>query len=140
MPWEPIRQDDGFLQESFLVESRSVGGYSGSPVFAFIPPGTIRSGVADWVDKILIHHGPWLLGINWGHINDWQPVCDAVGRPVNPSDPSRMQVLVNTGMMAIVPAWKLQEMFSKGPLTEMSEEKLMTIARRWEGFPQSALK
>lgn len=33
MPIEPIKQDTGFLQESFLVETRSVGGYSGSPVF-----------------------------------------------------------------------------------------------------------
>lgn len=87
MPWEPIRQDNGFLQESFLVESRSVGGYSGSPVFCFIPPGSIRSGVSGWADKILLNHGPWLLGINWGHINDWQPVCDSLGRPINPTDP-----------------------------------------------------
>ena len=37
MPYEPIIQQTGFPQESFLVEARSIGGCSGSPVFTFIP-------------------------------------------------------------------------------------------------------
>ncbi len=38
MPIEPIKQDDGHLQDSYLVECKSVAGYSGSPVFAYVPP------------------------------------------------------------------------------------------------------
>jgi hypothetical protein len=45
-----------------------------------------------------------------GHINDWGPVYDASGRPVNPGRPRDMQVRTNTGMMAVVPAWKLAEL------------------------------
>lgn len=44
MPLEPIRNSRGLLQESFLVEARSIGGYSGSPVFVHIPPFAHREG------------------------------------------------------------------------------------------------
>ena len=37
MPDEPIKHPRGHMQESFLIESRSIGGYSGSPVFVHIP-------------------------------------------------------------------------------------------------------
>lgn len=117
MPWEKIKQDDGFEQESFLVEIRSIGGYSGSPVFAFIPAGSERP-VEGWEkpQNILRSHGPWLLGVDWGHINDWSPVCRDNGEPVNPGKPSEMQVRLNTGMAAVVPAWRLADMLDKGPL------------------------
>jgi hypothetical protein len=52
MPWEPIKQDTGFEQESFLVEARSIAGYSGSPVFAYIPVFSDREGVEDWYPPI----------------------------------------------------------------------------------------
>ncbi|CAH1664549.1 Serine protease [Hyphomicrobiales bacterium] len=133
MPWEPVRQNNGFLQDSFLVESRSIGGYSGAPVFVYIPPGSLRHGVANWVDKILLGHGPWLLGVDWGHINDWQPVCDTLGRPINPIEPNGMQVRMNTGIMAVVPAWKLSEMFDR--FSERAEEIFAMLMRRCGGFP-----
>jgi hypothetical protein len=100
MPWETIKQDDGFEQESFLVEVRSIGGYSGSPIFAFIPVASERPGLKDWgkPENILRAHGPWLLGIDWGYINNWGPVCRENGEPVNPGNPSAMQVRLNTGM------------------------------------------
>jgi hypothetical protein len=130
MPIEPIRQDHGFLQESFLVETKSIGGYSGSPVLVHIPAMTDREGVAGWYPpdnlmemenvnyRYFQRHGPWLLGIDWGHINDWVPVCDARGNPINPRPADNMQVKVNTGLAAVVPAWKLAEMLDYGPAAE----------------------
>ena len=106
MPTEKIRQDDGYMQESYLVEGRSVGGYSGSPVYIFIPPWAVRPGKREVGSY---HHGPWLLGINWGHLTKWQPVCDSSGRPIS-SHGSKVEQ--NTGMMAVVPAWKLIEMIN----------------------------
>jgi hypothetical protein len=106
MPWEPIKQDTGFMQESFLVEARSIGGYSGSPVF--LHSANFRFGARQIIRGPT--RGPWLLGVNWGHINDWGPVCDASGRPVSTGKPRDMQVRTNTGMMAVVPAWKLAEL------------------------------
>ena len=109
MPLEPVKKASGFEQESFLVEVKSISGYSGSPVFIFIPAAAVRP-VENWIEKILMSHGPWLLGIDWGHINDWVPVCDGLGRPINPSNPLSQKVKMNTGMMAVVPAWKLAEL------------------------------
>ena len=104
MPIEPIKQDDGHLQDSYLVECRSVSGYSGSPVFAYIPPFARRPNKTS-VESLA--HGPWFLGVNWGHLNDWKPVCASSGRPIgNPP----MKVGLNSGMMGVVPAWKLIDM------------------------------
>jgi hypothetical protein len=112
MPWEPVQQESGFMQESFLVEARSIGGYSGSPVFLH------RANFRPYAQQVIKRptYGPWLLGINWGHINDWSPVRDASGRPVNPGNPRSMQVRTNTGMMAAVPAWRLAELLDKEEL------------------------
>jgi hypothetical protein len=130
MPWEPIRQDTGFDQESFLVEIRSIGGYSGSPVFVHI--GRFNSGAGrtntNW------EYGPWLLGIDWGHINDWTPVCDASRRPINPAQPKSMQVTVNTGMMAVVPAWKLAEMLDCDEMADQRTANVKEIIEK-EGPP-----
>jgi hypothetical protein len=143
LPWEPVRQDTGFMQESFLVEARSIAGYSGAAVFVYIPEPSRRSDTEDWyppdvaVQKFdqnepwpvklqkmqesttaflsknwgyFMAHGPWLLGVDWGHINDWEPVRNERGQPVNRENPKDMQVKMNTGMMAVVPAWKLSEL------------------------------
>jgi len=128
MPGEPIKQDTGFAQESFLVEARSIGGYSGSPVFVFIPIFSERAGVQNWAPDSVFQnrgpygflktHGPWLLGVDWGYINDWTPLCDAAGKPVDRMEPSSRQVKMNTGMMAVVPAWKLAELLDEGPVAE----------------------
>jgi hypothetical protein len=105
MPYEPIKQDNGYLQESYLVEGRSVGGYSGAPVFIFIPPWAVRPNKNSSESA---QHGPWLLGINWGHLINWQPVCDSIGRPMS----NGMMVQQNSGMMGVVPAWKLVDMMA----------------------------
>jgi hypothetical protein len=61
MPWEPIRQDTGFMQESFLVEARSIGGYSGSPVF--LHKAFFRSFARRFISNV--YPGPYLLGVDW---------------------------------------------------------------------------
>jgi hypothetical protein len=117
MPIEPIKQDHGHLQESYLVECRSVSGYSGSPVFLYIPPFAVRPRTPKTVQSQSF--GPWFLGVNWGHLNEWKPVCDSSGRPIgNPP----MKVALNSGMMGVVPAWKLIEML-KHPKTLDKQRK-----------------
>jgi hypothetical protein len=111
MPLEAIMQQDGHhLQESYLVEARSVGGYSGSPVFVYIPSFATRPKTGKQVSSA--SYGPWLLGIVWGHLNDWKPVCDAQGRPLDRPHPESMQVGQNSGMMGVVPIWKLIELLN----------------------------
>jgi hypothetical protein len=115
MPVEPIKQNGRHLQESYLVECKSVAGYSGSPVFAYIPPFAIRPGIREVSSK---SYGPWLLGISWGHLNEWKPVCDAGGDPVG-----TYQVGVNSGMMGVVPVWKLTEMLNHPTVIEKRKER-----------------
>jgi len=108
MPNEPVKVG-GFDQECFLVEARSIGGYSGSPVFWHVLPfagGAYRP-------KTNVGIGPFLLGVELGYIYDWTPVCDSVGRPINQATPDAQQVQVNSGMMVVVPAWKLTELLNE---------------------------
>lgn len=148
MPWEAIKQDgNGFEQESFLVEMRSINGYSGSPVFVYIPIFSDRPGLANWniPPSVVAYtgkpygslksHGPWLLGVDWGHMNDWSPVRRSDGKPVNPN-PMEMHVKVNTGLAPVVPAWKLAEILDTGPLAENRKEIERQVMENEEKNPQ----
>ncbi len=123
MPGDKIKQDTGFLQESFLVEAKSIGGYSGSPVFVHMLPLSSRPKKDD--PKMLLTVplpgiGPWLLGVDWGHIQSWEWVIDdKTGKPTQ----QKYKVRSNTGMMAVVPAWKLEELLNTKRI-----QKLMRIA------------
>jgi hypothetical protein len=133
MPYEPIVQDDGFEQESFLVEVRSIGGYSGSPVFLYVMPVVPDTFAARKVQTYGMY-GEWLLGVEWGMLLNWEPVRNELTKPVNPSNPRGMQVPINTGMMGVVPVWKLAEMLDNGPIANFRFEQ-ERIAR--EGMTRS---
>lgn len=112
MPGEPIRQERGksyFDQESFLVDAKSIGGYSGSPVFVEIDGNRSTDGNRR-------ENRIWLLGIDWGHIKDWHPVYDEAGRPL-----TTLKIKHNTGMMGVVPSWKLREMLMSPSFKETRE-------------------
>jgi hypothetical protein len=132
MPNEPVRNTRGYMQESFLVETRSIGGYSGSPVFVYIPnyenrfPEEPRGVVR-------------LLGIDWGHlpfqsfdpVHPFDKVVDASGT----SHPDGWRVASNTGMAAVVPAWKLDELLNIPELLrqrEQEDEELLEKVRTGE--------
>jgi hypothetical protein len=108
MPGEPIKQDrliaglmKPFEQESFLIESKSISGFSGSPVFVTMSPFAPRP---DGKQHSWKTH---LLGVSWGYIMDWESVRAANGYPID------AKVRVNTGMMGVVPAWKLYELLMR---------------------------
>ena len=93
-PGEPVRGYENIEQEAFLVECRSLSGFSGSPVFG----STTRTYSADDHLPKALHpqsspkpeggkrgltvtmvsttgtFGPWLLGIDWGHLPLWKSV------------------------------------------------------------------
>lgn len=104
MPHEKII-NDGRAQESFLVEIRSLGGYSGSPVLVYLDQAYYRPIEA----RGIFESGPWLLGIDWCMIPSWEPVCDASGRALG----TGMQVPANTGMMGVVPAWRIRSLLTE---------------------------
>lgn len=124
MPVEPIKFDEGVEQESFPIEARSIAGYSGAPVFLhFLPqPGMpsalfekVKGSLPDYVAKRQftqygIPFEPYLLGVNHCHIFSNEPVINIhTGKP-HPD----WHVRSNTGMMGVVPAWKLSDLLN-GP-------------------------
>lgn len=102
MPGEPLKHPLGHFQDSFVVEMRSVSGYSGSPVFLHVLPFASRPGVTGYSGG----RGPWLLGVDWGHIFDKELVRNEVGDVVS----NKWHVRANSGMIGVVPAWRLNEM------------------------------
>lgn len=104
MPWDPVPHPRGIKQESFLVETRSLGGYSGSPVFVHIPPATHRPNLNPTIGPM---QGPWLLGIDWGHLPTFETVRESDEKTVVPQ---KWKVPSNSGQMAVVPAWRLRDL------------------------------
>lgn len=104
MPWEPVLNRRGIRQESFLVETRSLGGFSGSPVFTY-QPGPPRGTVllTGQSDKRM---PDFLLGVDWGHLPITEKVLDREGKQL----PEGWWVESNSGQMAVVPSWKLREL------------------------------
>ena len=108
-------------EESFLVEMRSISGYSGSPVVLLIEPFSRRSesgGIsAGWHLR--------LLGIDWGHIETREKVLDQSGY----EHPDKLQVKLNSAMSAVIPAWKLDDLLDIQELVEMRNEREWTITK-----------
>ncbi len=127
MPKNKIKTDTG-EQEAFLVEVKSISGFSGSPVFALISEKRSR----DYREKISTMRGNptamaivmaqdvtelfIFLGIDCGHLIDSQPVVDANGRKTGG------YIHVNTGMAIVIVPWKLTELLENPTLKRQREE------------------
>ena len=110
MPYEPIEDEYGVLQESFLVECRSIPGYSGSPVFLNIDFSKPRPSEAKQA-RLFLGRGTEqrLLGIDWAHINSYEQVFKK-----SPKEKTLIRTNLvaksNTSMAAVVPAWRIREL------------------------------
>ncbi len=92
MPGEPLRTDEGYFEEdSFIVELRTLSGYSGSPVFLFDPHHLT------FIDQqVPIVGVDLLLGMLWSEPPQYRYIEDA-GR----------YMLVYSGMSNVLPAWHI---------------------------------
>jgi hypothetical protein len=119
MPGEPLYHSmlPSRQQESFLVEVRSISGYSGSPVFVHIPPFATRAHTPDIYSQAF---GPWLLGINWGNVSNSEPVRDKDGNETK-GNYQDWHVNSPTGMAAVIPAWHLTNLLN-APGVAMNRE------------------
>ena len=69
--------------------------------------------------------GPWLLGIDYCHIYDKELVFNsATGDPI-----PNMHVRSNTGMMGVIPAWRLTDIL-QGPDILAIVDDLKTAVER----------
>jgi len=129
MPWEPITHPSrGITQESFLVEMRSLSGFSGSPVFVYIPLLAYRPGEQYLAEA----KGPWLLGVDWGHLPVWEEIYQE-DRDTLISE--RWVVKSNSGQTMVVPAWKLRELLDQDKLAALRREVDDEITRAKKDSP-----
>lgn len=121
MPHEPVESPRGHLQECFLVESKSIAGFSGSPVFVHIPNYEIH--FKGYPRGVVL-----LLGINNGHIQASEKVVDSDGDP----HPEGWEVNSNTGMATVIPAWRLDDLLNIPKLVDQrkkEDEELLKKAK-----------
>lgn len=130
---EPIEiEPGGRTQVSFLVESRSRAGYSGSPVF-FYRQSYDRKEIDPERDTLI-------LGVDWGHIPERVQLCDPRGY----LHASKWYVEIHSGMMCVVPSWKLKEFLMSPPLENgrvaMEDAFLSEISKHTTGKPDAKIK
>lgn len=111
VPEELVRyQNDE--QEAFLVELRSIGGYSGSPVFIWWPMTERgRSTTAS------------LLGIDCGHIQTTEPIHTKGRRTIG-------YVSFNSAMAVVSPVWRIRELLDKPFMVEQRTKEDALITER----------
>lgn len=126
---ERIKQEAraGFMQESFLVECRSLSGFSGSPVFVQVNGAIPRPhGAGVWdrqppsnpkvklISQTTNEVRSWLLGVDWGHVQSRE-------RAIGPG--ATHFWTPNSGMAAVVPVWRLDALLDLPELVRKREEE-----------------
>jgi hypothetical protein len=111
---------------SFLVESLTIPGYSGSPVFLRVPPWELREAQEGTFRRELARRffdqpgnpAMELLGVSWGWIygQDEEVPLKVGGREC------KADLRPNTGMMGVVPSWKLLELLNKEEVVKERDE------------------
>ncbi len=104
MPGEPVVDGRGMKVEAFLVEMRSLSGFSGSPAFVYMGPGIYRG---DGRMMPFYSETIGLIGIDTGHKTMELSILDSTGRPTD------LTGVQNTGVAIVAPVWKVGEVLSE---------------------------
>jgi hypothetical protein len=106
MPGERVRDGRGFEVEAFLTEMRSLSGFSGSPVFVYLGPGTYR-GSEDGRMMPFYSETIGLIGVDSGHKCTRAQILD-----LESGCYLDHAVDLNTGVSLVVPVWKIEEVLN----------------------------
>jgi len=117
---EPLyNQFTQLKQESYIIEMRSMSGYSGSPVVLLIPDMSFRwCNPPSGGDGIFVTGADYkgLLGINWGHIVYKEKAKDI--------ETERTLVIeMDSAMAGVVPVSKLMDLIDSEEMIEMRKKK-----------------
>lgn len=116
MPEEKVHTKFGFI-DAYLVEARSIGGISGSPVFVYqgidrkYSKGTLLAGTGERSSTF------FLLGLMHGHYN-----LDLLSEDAVDMDAKAKEV-VNLGIAIVVPSEKILEVINQ-PMIKEEEDKI----------------
>lgn len=148
-PGEPIQCRNG-PQEGFLVECRSLSGFSGSPVFVTTSQDYRGE---QWIRVERYHReknpprpgdpspsrgdtfGPWLLGIDWGHIPIHKKIEHKQQHKWIELDEYRVEI--NSGIACVLPAWKILTLLNHPELLMERETEDRRIAQRLQRDSES---
>jgi len=157
MPHEGITSPYGIEQESFLVETRSLPGYSGSAIILFStsapfdmtqrrfgkePPIPDEESPPFSEEKYkrlremaarVRAKGPYLLGIDWCHLQSRESVRETSGKPVD----GGWFVEQNSGMAGVIPAWKILDILNSEELVAMRRKEDEKITQKKAESPVS---
>ena len=129
-PTVPIEHPWGFTQSSFLIECRSLSGYSGSPIFIYRIQTTLTAGlVAIGADRGKASL-PRFLGIDWGNLDRVGPNAYAVDWADSDAGASVPRL---SGMMLAVPAWRLAELLDSEDVQEVKRKDEADAKKTTEG-------
>ncbi|MFZ3213363.1 MAG: hypothetical protein WA188_17815 [Terriglobales bacterium] len=140
-------------QEAFLVECRSLSGFSGSPVFVMTTQfysgedvnkiraartqelgwereqtGEVPEELSNPQSKPVFidgTFGPWLLGIDFGHIPMWEHVYKK-----DKKTETEFQVPANTGIAGVIPAWRILEVLNVPKLMKQRAREDRKLRKR----------
>jgi hypothetical protein len=124
--WHP----DGLeiLMEAFIIESRSIGGLSGSPVFLHVSPhGSGKRGSAEGAAEREFY----LLGIVHGHFD--LPLTETDFDTADDSNKGRKGL--HSGMAIVTPAAKLLEVLHLPQLASQREQIIEEKKAPYRGVP-----
>jgi hypothetical protein len=135
-----VEQLNGIKRPSYLVDTRSRGGYSGSPVFVYrTPDGDLRRGRRQHPTAIIMTRDNMLfalLGIHCGQF--WEPAqvrksraAEAKGDVIHEGDVLRLQ----GGMTIVVPAWRISELLDRKEFEMQRKERDERRRPLWEKLP-----
>jgi hypothetical protein len=110
MKGEPVKTDHCGYTEAYLVEARSIGGLSGSPVFVHVPVFEPRGGTVTQF---------YLLGLMHGHFDIPNLTEDTAVDAQD--DPKRG---INTGIGVVIPVEKIIETIDQPELVEMRRKAI----------------
>jgi hypothetical protein len=134
MPEEPIRSGGKEIQ-AFLIEARSIGGLSGSPVFVMTDMWQVEH-PGGWIVKRTGRH--YLLGIMHGHFNLPTSGEDSVVDAEVESDDTTATERINTGIGIVIPAEKILEVINQPKLMELRRVREQEARDASAGTPDSA--
>jgi hypothetical protein len=123
-----------YEQIAFLVECRSMSGFSGSPAFVHLTQPRLTD------QKGFIGSGLRFLGVDCAHLPFWSQAQESRNR--NATKIPNNWVETNSGIAVVIPAWRLKKLMNEDHLVKERERYLREAEeeakRRSEAIPDVA--
>jgi hypothetical protein len=121
MSEEPVTISDGQQMDAYLIEMRSIGGLSGSPVFV----------LKEFIKEFTFYKVFYLLGLMHGHWDVEAELLDEVAPDALADQP------LNTGIGVVVPLVKIIEALDQERLAETRQKEIQAAKARLAPTPDT---